>query len=57
MGTDTVVLLPPTEFTLPSKPCVECGTMLNAENGYIKYMSAKTGRPYLISACRPCHNH
>ena len=39
------------------KLCKECGKMLNVETGYVNHASARTGKKYLNSACRPCHNH
>ena len=39
------------------KLCVECGKMLDSATGYINSKSQRTGKLYLNSACRPCHNH
>ena len=39
------------------KLCVECGTMLDSVTGYVNSKSQRTGKLYLNSACRPCHNH
>ena len=39
------------------KLCKECGKMLNSQTGYVNAASARTGKQYLNSACRPCHNH
>ena len=59
----TAVALPPppgaAESALPCPPkcCVECGKMLDTMTGYVNGTSKRTGRLYLNSACRPCHNH
>ena len=60
----TALALPPppgvTESALPCPPkkcCVECGKMLDTMTGYVNGASKRTGRLYLNSACRPCHNH
>ena len=37
--------------------CVECGKMLDSSTGYVNSKSQRTGKLYLNSACRPCHNH
>jgi hypothetical protein len=42
---------------IDEKCCVECVTMLNSETGYVNGASVRTGKQYLNSACRPCHNH
>ena len=42
---------------LSVKCCVECGKMLDSATGYINSKSPRTGKLYLNSACRPCHNH
>ena len=39
------------------KLCVECGKMLDSATGYINSKSQRTGKLYLNSARRPCHNH
>ena len=39
------------------KLCVECGKMLDSNTGYVNAKSQRTGKLYLNSACRPCHNH
>ena len=39
------------------KLCVECGKMLDASTAYVNSKSPRTGKLYLNSACRPCHNH
>jgi len=39
------------------KLCVECGKVLTLMTGYVNSKSPKTGKLYLNSACRPCHNH
>ena len=42
---------------LSVKCCVECGKMLDSATGYVNSKSQRTGKLYLNSACRPCHNH
>ena len=39
------------------KLCVECGKMLDSSTGYVNSKSQRSGKLYLNSACRPCHNH
>ena len=54
------VAQPPPEINSPppdEKLCVDCGKMLNSETGYVNSSSVRTGKQYLNSACRPCHNH
>ena len=41
----------------PVKLCVECGKILTVMTGYVNSRSLKTGKLYMNSACKPCHNH
>ena len=41
----------------PVKLCVECGKVLTSMTGYVNSRRLKTGKLYLNSACKPCHNH
>ena len=61
VGAAAVALPPPlgdtTECAAVShKLCVECGKMLDSVTGYVNSKSQRTGKLYLNSACRPCHN-
>ena len=42
---------------LTAKLRVECGKVLTRMTGYVNSRSLKTGKLYLNSACKPCHNH
>ena len=61
VGAAAVALPPPPGHTecasVSHKLCVECGKMLDSSTGYVNSKSPRTGKPYLNSACRPCHNH
>ena len=41
----------------PVKLCVECGGVVTVMTGYVNSRSLKTGKLYMNSACKPCHNH
>ena len=43
--------------SVSNKLCVECGKMLDSSTGYVNSKSQRTGKLYLNSACKPCHNH
>ena len=45
------------QLSVSHKCCVECGKMLDSGTGYVNSKSQRTGKLYLNSACRPCHNH
>ena len=45
------------QLSVSHKLCVECGKMLDSGTGYVNSKSQRTGKLYLNSACRPCHNH
>ena len=45
------------QLSVSHKLCVECGKMLDSATGYVNSKSQRTGKLYLNSACRPCHNH
>ena len=62
VGTAAVALPPPPGdasecASVYHKLCVECGKMLDSNTGYVNAKSQRTGKLYLNSACRPCHNH
>jgi len=62
VGTAAVALPPPPGDASECAPvahklCVECGKMLDSNTGYVNAKSQRTGKLYLNSACRPCHNH
>ena len=61
VGAAAVALPPPPGDTecasVSHKLCVECGKMLDSSTGYVNSKSQRTGKLYLNSACRPCHNH
>ena len=61
VGTAAVALPPPPGASecasVSHKLCVECGKMLDASTGYVNSKSRRTGKLYLNSACKPCHNH
>ena len=62
VGTAAVALPPPPGdasecASVSRKLCVECGKMLDSSTGYVNSKSQRTGKLYLNSACRPCHNH
>ena len=45
------------QLSVSHKLCVECGKLLDSATGYVNSKSQRTGKLYLNSACRPCHNH
>ena len=62
VGTAAVALPPPPGDTsecasVSHELCVECGKMLDSSTGYVNSKSQRTGKLYLNSASRPCHNH
>ena len=62
VGTAAVALPPPPGdasecASVSRKLCVECGKMLDSTTGYVNSKSQRTGKLYLNSACKPCHNH
>ena len=62
VGAAAVALpLPPGEASecasVSHKLCKECGKILDSNTGYVNAKSQRTGKLYLNSACRPCHNH
>ena len=60
VGTAAVALPPPPSDTAECathKLCVECGKMQDSSTAHVNSKSQRTGKLYLNSACRPCHNH
>ena len=61
VGKAAVALPPPPGASecasVSRKLCVECGKMLDSSTGYVNSKSQRTGKLYLNSACKPCHNH
>ena len=57
VGTSSGTSPPPGDTECAYKLCVERGKMLDPATGYVNSKSQRTGKLYLNSACRPCHNH